>query len=49
LDLEGVHSDVVLGDNEPKEASSSDTKDTLEGVQADIILATSLKNNAKVV
>jgi hypothetical protein len=46
LDLEGVHSDVVLGDDEPKEAPNNDAKDTLEGVQMDIILATSLENNA---
>jgi hypothetical protein len=46
LDLEGVHSDVLLGDNEPKEASENDEKDALEGVQVDIILATSLKNDA---
>jgi hypothetical protein len=45
LDLEGVHNDVVLGENEPKEAPSSDAKDTLEGVQEDIILATSLEND----
>jgi len=35
----------MLGDNEPKEAPDSDAKDTLEGVQADIILATSLEND----
>jgi hypothetical protein len=36
----------MLGDNEPKEVPDSDAKDTLEGVQADIILATSLENDA---
>jgi hypothetical protein len=36
----------VLGNNESKEVSDSDTKDTLEGVQKDIILATSLENDA---
>jgi len=46
LDLEGVHSDAVLGDNEPKEVPESDAKDTLEGVQANIILATLLKDNS---
>jgi hypothetical protein len=46
LDLEGVHCDVVLGDNEAKEASNGDAKYTLEGVQADIVLVTSLKDNA---
>jgi hypothetical protein len=46
LDLEGVHCDVVLGNNEPKEASDGDAKYTLEGVQADIVLATSLKDNS---
>jgi hypothetical protein len=45
LDLEGVHYDAVLGDYEPKEAFDDDTKDTLEGVQADIVLPTSLKND----
>jgi hypothetical protein len=46
LDLEGVHSDALLGENEPEDAPKSDTEETLEGVQADIILATSLKNDA---
>jgi hypothetical protein len=46
LDLEGVHCDAMLGDNEPKEVSNSDAKYTLEGVQADIVLATSLKDNS---
>jgi hypothetical protein len=46
LDLEGVHCDAVLGDNEPKKASDGDAKYTLEGVQADIVLETSLKNDA---
>jgi hypothetical protein len=45
LDLEGVHSDVVFGYNEPEEVLDSDTKYALEGVQADIILVTSLKND----
>jgi hypothetical protein len=44
LDLEGVHCDVVLGNDEPKEAFDGDTKDTLEGIQVDIILSTSLKD-----
>jgi hypothetical protein len=35
----------MLGDDEPKEASSSDEKYTLEGVQADILLSTSLKDD----
>jgi hypothetical protein len=39
LDLEGVYYDVVLGDDEPKEASDGDAKYTLEGVQADIVLS----------
>jgi hypothetical protein len=46
LELEGIHSDVVLGDDEPKEAPNSDAKDTLEGGQVDIILATLLENDA---
>jgi hypothetical protein len=46
LDLEGVHHDVVLGDNEPKEVFGRDAKYTLEGVQVDIILVTSLENDA---
>jgi hypothetical protein len=45
LDLEGVHSDAMLGDAEPKEASDSDVKYTLERVQADIVLVTSLKDD----
>jgi hypothetical protein len=45
LDLEGIHSDVVLGDNETKEVSRGDVKYTLEGVQADIVLETSLKDD----
>jgi len=36
----------MLGNNEPKKASKHDEKDTLEGVQADIILETSLGNDA---
>jgi hypothetical protein len=36
----------VLGNNKPKEVSNSDAKDTLEGVQKDIVLATSLENDA---
>jgi hypothetical protein len=46
LDFEGVHHDVVLGDNEPKKAFDNDAKYTLEGVQEDIVLMTSLKNDA---
>ena len=45
LDLEGVHCDAMLGDNEPKKASAGDKKYTLEGVEAYILLATSLKND----
>jgi hypothetical protein len=45
LDLEGVHSDVVFGDDEPKEESEGDAKYTLEGVQLDIVLSTSLKED----
>jgi hypothetical protein len=36
----------MLGDNEPEEAPDNDAEDIIEGVQADIILATSLKNDA---
>jgi hypothetical protein len=36
----------MLGNNEPKEASDIDTKTTLKGVQEDIVLATSMENNA---
>jgi len=35
----------VLGDNEPKEVLDSDIKDTLKGVQVNIILATLLEND----
>jgi hypothetical protein len=35
----------MLGDNEPKEASDRDAKYALEGVQVDIVLATSLEND----
>jgi hypothetical protein len=45
LDLEGVHCDAMLGNDEPKEVSSGDAKYTLEGVQADIVLMTSLKDD----
>jgi len=45
LDLEGVPCDAMLGDNEPKKASAGDKKYTLEGVEAYILLATSLKND----
>jgi hypothetical protein len=45
LDLEGVYRDSMLGENEPKEASDSDAKYTLERVQVDIVLATSLEND----
>jgi hypothetical protein len=46
LDLEGFHYDAMLGDDEPKEVSDGDMKYTLEVVQADIVLATSLKYNS---
>jgi hypothetical protein len=46
LDLAGVHHDAVLGDNEHKKASNGDEKYALEGVQVDIILVTSLENDA---
>jgi hypothetical protein len=46
LDLEGVHYDVMLGDNKPKEVSDGEEKYTLEGVQAEIVLVTSLKDNS---
>jgi hypothetical protein len=46
LDLEGVHSDAMLGNDEPKEVSDGDAKYTLEGIQADIVLATPLKDNS---
>ena len=36
----------MLGDNEPKKEPDSDKKYTLEGVQAYIVLATSLENDA---
>jgi hypothetical protein len=36
----------VLGDNEPEETRDSDAEETLEGIQADIVLATLLKNDA---
>jgi hypothetical protein len=45
LDLEGVHHDVILGNNEPNEAFNHDAKYTLEGVQEDIVLATLLEND----
>jgi hypothetical protein len=35
----------MLGDDEPKEASYGDAKYTLEGVQEDIVLSTSLKDD----
>jgi hypothetical protein len=46
LELEEVHSDAMLGDDEPKEESNGDAKYTLEGVQEDIVLATSLKDDS---
>jgi hypothetical protein len=46
LDLEGVHYDAVLGNDEPKEASSGDVEYALERVQADIVLMTPVKDNA---
>jgi hypothetical protein len=46
LDLKGVHHDAILGDNEPKKEFGCDAKDTLEGVQVDILLVTSLENDA---
>jgi hypothetical protein len=46
LDLEGVHCDVVLENYETNEASNGDGKYTLEGVQTDIVLVTSLKDNS---
>jgi hypothetical protein len=45
LDLEGVHSDAALGDDEPKEASNGDAEYALEGVQADIVLTTPLEDD----
>jgi hypothetical protein len=35
----------MLGNDEPKEASDDDAKYTLEGIQADIVLTTPLKDN----
>jgi hypothetical protein len=49
LDLEGVHFDVVMEENEPKKRFGSDAKYALEGVQADIVPMTSLENDVKVV
>jgi hypothetical protein len=46
LDLEGVHCDAVLGNDEPKEVSGGDAEYTLEGVQVDIVLSTSLKDDS---
>jgi hypothetical protein len=46
LDLEGVYYDDVLGDDEPKEASHSDEKYSLEGIQVDIVPTTPMKDNA---
>jgi hypothetical protein len=46
LDLEGVYCDAVLGENQPKEASGGDEKYTFEGVQADIVVVTPLKENS---
>jgi hypothetical protein len=46
LDIEGVYCDVMLGDYEPKEAYGGDKKYTLEGVQVDIVLMKSLKDNS---
>jgi hypothetical protein len=46
LDLEGVDCDAVLGDDEPKEASSGDAEYALEGIQVDIVLTTPVKYNA---
>jgi hypothetical protein len=45
LDLEGVDCDAVLGDDEPKKVSSGDAKNTLEGIQEDILLTTPVKYN----
>jgi hypothetical protein len=45
LDVEGVHCDAMLGDYEPQEVFNGNAKYTLEGVEADIVLATSLKND----
>jgi hypothetical protein len=39
----------MLGNNEPKKASGCDAKDTLEGIQADIVLVTMLGNDAQVI
>jgi hypothetical protein len=45
LDLEGVYCDTMLGNDEPKEVSSGDAEYTLEGIQADIVLTTPVKDN----
>jgi hypothetical protein len=45
LDLEGVYGDATLGNYEPKEVSNDDVEYTLEGVQADIVLPTSLEDD----
>jgi hypothetical protein len=45
LDLEEVHGDVALGNDEPKEASNGDTEYALKGVQVDIVLTTPLEDD----
>jgi hypothetical protein len=46
LDLERVDGDATLGNDEPKEAARGEAKYALEGVQADIVLTTPLKDDS---
>jgi hypothetical protein len=46
LDFEGIHDNSALGNNEPEKAASSDAEYTLEGIQADIVLMTPLKDDS---
>jgi hypothetical protein len=43
LDFEGVYGDTTLRDDETEEAPCGDAKNTLERVQVDVVLTTSLK------
>jgi hypothetical protein len=46
LDFEGVHSNTTFGNDETDEAPCSDAENTLEGIQADVVLATSLEDDS---
>jgi hypothetical protein len=45
LDFEGVHGNTALGNDEAEEVPCGDIENTLEGIQADVVLTTPLEDD----